>query len=141
METDFPDGALGRPLLARYFPKRLQDSYAEQIEAHTLRREIVATAAINAMVNQAGITFLSRLTAGSQAGIGEVVAAYLEADDGTGAQGVREAILASPRDALGQQRALLEVEEKLEALVRARLEGKQPRLDGALLEVEARARG
>jgi glutamate dehydrogenase len=132
METDFPESPAGRPFVFGYFPRRLRESYHEEIGQHTLYREIVATGAINAIVNQAGITFLSRLTAGSRANIGEVVAAYFDVDRGADAPARREAILAGPGDALQQQRALLELEQKIEALVKARLEGEKTPLEGAL---------
>ena len=54
METDFPDSPAGRPFLEAYFPKRLRESFAEHLEEHVLRREIVATAAVNHLVNNAG---------------------------------------------------------------------------------------
>jgi NAD-specific glutamate dehydrogenase len=140
METEFPDSPVGRPFLSSYFPKRLKDAYAEHFEGHALRREIVATAAVNAIVNQAGVTFLSRLMSATKAGIGEVVAAYFEVERDASAQAVRERALASSKDALAQQRALLEVEDRLETLVKERLEGKTGELLGALSEIEKRLR-
>jgi glutamate dehydrogenase len=140
METEFPESAGGRPFLLAYFPKRLRDAFADQFDGHALRREIVATAAVNAIVNQAGVTFLPRLMSSTKAGIGEVVAAYFDVERDASAQRVREAALAAPRDALAQQRALLDVEERIEGLVRERLAGKTAELVGALAEIEQRLR-
>jgi glutamate dehydrogenase len=131
METDFPDGPAGRPFQFSYFPKRLRENYHEEIGRHTLRREIVATGAINALVNQAGVTFLARLQAATRAGIGEVVAAYFEVDRGENAPSRREEILAGEGDALAKQRALLELEQRIEELVRTRLTGERQPLAGA----------
>ncbi|HEY6548752.1 MAG TPA: NAD-glutamate dehydrogenase domain-containing protein, partial [Vicinamibacteria bacterium] len=61
METPFPDSPAGRPFLDAYFPKRLRDSYAEHFEAHALKREIVATLAVNHILNNAGVAFLWRV--------------------------------------------------------------------------------
>ncbi|HEX5586990.1 MAG TPA: NAD-glutamate dehydrogenase [Acidimicrobiia bacterium] len=59
--SDVPDDpALERDLLA-YFPAPLRDRFADIARAHPLRREIVATVVANAVVNRAGISFLSRL--------------------------------------------------------------------------------
>ena len=90
-----------------------------------LRREIVATAAVNHLVNKAGITFLSRLTAATKAGIGEVVAAYLEVDRETDAPAKRNAVIAKGSPSEAENRALLEIEESLEAAVRKRLGGEK----------------
>jgi glutamate dehydrogenase len=123
LETGFPDGEAGRPFLHAYFPKRLQDTFAEHFPDHVLKREIVATAAVNYLVNKAGITFLARVMAAAGAGIGEVVTAYVEEDRQAKAQARREAVLASGRPAAAEQAALLEIEEALEASVRKRLKG------------------
>jgi glutamate dehydrogenase len=140
LETDFPDGAAGRPFQFSYFPKRLRENYHEEIGRHTLRREIVATGAVNAIVNQAGVTFLSRLAAASRAGISQVVAAYFEVDRGTDAPSRRERILGSGGEAQQRQRALLGLEQRIETLVRARLDGDQRPLANALDAAAAPAR-
>jgi glutamate dehydrogenase len=48
--------------LHEYFPKVMREKYTPQIEAHPLRREIVVTQVVNALVNGAGITFYHRLS-------------------------------------------------------------------------------
>ena len=45
----------------RLLPAHLRAGYDEALTTHPLRREIVATVAANAVVNRAGISFLSRL--------------------------------------------------------------------------------
>jgi glutamate dehydrogenase len=60
--SDVPDDAyLERDLLA-YFPAPLRERFPKRIMAHPLRREITATVVANAIVNRAGISFMSRLT-------------------------------------------------------------------------------
>jgi len=123
METDFPDSDTARPLLDAYFPKRLRESFAQYFPEHYLRREIVGCVAINHLVNNAGISFLSRTMTKTQAGIGEVVKAYLDCDRSTGAFAERLALLAKGLDAKAEHEALLAIEEKLEAATVAALSG------------------
>jgi glutamate dehydrogenase len=123
METDFPDSDTAKPLLDSYFPKRLRESFAPYFPEHYLRREIVACVAINHLVNNAGIAFLSRTMTKTQAGIGEVVKAYLDRDRSTGAFEERQALLAQGIDASSEHQALLALEEKLEAATVAALSG------------------
>ena len=113
-----PDG----PFLVEYFPQRLQREFADHFDEHPLRREIVATAAVNHVVNCAGVTFLSRMMAGGKFGIGEVIAAYSEVDRSSGALSLRERLQDVPPEAAYQ--GLLELEEALESATRDALEGK-----------------
>jgi lipopolysaccharide biosynthesis regulator YciM len=83
----------------------------------------VGCVAINHLVNNAGIAFLSRTMAQTQAGIGEVVKAYLDCDRTTGAFDERQALLAKGLDAKAEHEALLALEEKLEAATVAALSG------------------
>jgi glutamate dehydrogenase len=124
MQTDFPDSASGESLLFAYFPRRLRESFSEHFKEHALRREIVATAAVNSVVNLAGISFLSRMQKASGKGIGEVVAAYLEVDRATDAPRVRSALYATTPDARTEQETLLAIEDVLEPLALQVLEGK-----------------
>jgi glutamate dehydrogenase len=132
METTFPESASGRPFLDAYFPKRIRESFADHLESHTLRREIVATAAVNHLINNAGITFLSRLMATTSAGIGEVVSAYVEADRASGASELRERLQQKGLPAAQEHAARLEMEESLESLTHDLLGGRKPDLKGAL---------
>jgi len=47
--------------LQDYFPKTLSERFADEIEAHPLRREIIATELANAIINRGGSTFVVRL--------------------------------------------------------------------------------
>jgi glutamate dehydrogenase len=59
--SDVPDDPyLDRDFVA-YFPPQLQAGSADALASHPLRRDIVATVVANAVVNRAGISFLSRL--------------------------------------------------------------------------------
>ncbi len=50
-EVDFLDLAMG------YFPREISDRFAEDVKGHRLRREIIATAAVNGAINTMGIAF------------------------------------------------------------------------------------
>src|SRR5688500_13880848 len=75
----------GRPFLEAYFPRPIREGFKDHLGEHLLRREIVNTAAVNHLVNNAGITFLSRVMTATDADIGEVMTAYFRAERDTGA--------------------------------------------------------
>jgi glutamate dehydrogenase len=70
--------------LFRYFPETLHEAYPEAVEAHRLRREIVATVLTNAMINRGGPAFVSELTAATSASPGEVALAFAAVRDSYG---------------------------------------------------------
>ena len=132
METAFPDSPAGRPFLDGYFPRRLQRSFAEHFQEHTLRREIVATAAVNHVVNNAGVTFLSRTTGATQADLEAVLEAYLRVEREADALALREKVLVAGLPASSEHELLLEMEEGLEALTGDAVGGK--RVEGRRLD-------
>ncbi|MFD6416489.1 NAD-glutamate dehydrogenase [Streptomyces sp. NPDC060194] len=77
--TGLPDDPYLRKLLHAYFPRQLRENFAEQIDAHALRREIVTTVLVNDTVNAGGSTFLHRLREESGASLEEIVRAQLAA--------------------------------------------------------------
>ena len=103
LETDFPDSELGRPFLDGYFPRLLRERFAAKFEEHVLRREIVATGAVNYLINRGGTLLLPRLEQGARNGIGDAVAAWIEVDREAKAQALRDALLASGRPAAEEQ--------------------------------------
>jgi glutamate dehydrogenase len=123
VETGFPDSSAGHRFLESYFPRQLQERFKEHFGAHVLKREIIATGAVNHLINRAGISFLSRVMATSKAGLGEVVAAYVEVEEEAGAGELRDAVWSAGLGARAQQDVLLEIEEALEDSIRTRLEG------------------
>jgi glutamate dehydrogenase len=48
-------------VLADYFPQTMRERFAEEIDSHPLRREIIATMLANATINRGGSTFVVRL--------------------------------------------------------------------------------
>jgi glutamate dehydrogenase len=77
LASDIPDDPTLATALERYFPQPLRKRFAPHIQAHPLRREIVATHVTNSMVNRVGSTFVHRMREESGAGTAEVVRAYM----------------------------------------------------------------
>jgi glutamate dehydrogenase len=140
LETAFPDSEAARSFLESYFPKRLQ-AFAAHFHEHPLRREIVTTAAVNHLINEAGVTFLSRHMAASKTAVAEVMSAYLEADRQADAASLRARVEGAGLDARTENELLLEIEEALEAMTRERLGGRRPDGAASLEPVKAKLAG
>ncbi len=61
LDSDVPEDPYLSKELRRYFPAPLQEKYAAHMERHRLKREIIATAVTNSMVNRMGATFVLRM--------------------------------------------------------------------------------
>ncbi|MGR8010230.1 NAD-glutamate dehydrogenase [Streptomyces hypolithicus] len=79
IHTGLPDDPHLRGLLHAYFPEPLREQFADQIDAHALRREIITTVLVNDTVNTGGSTFLHRLREETGASIEEIVRAQFAA--------------------------------------------------------------
>ncbi len=66
--------------LDEYFPRPVVERFPETIAAHSLRDEIIATAAVNACVNRMGLTFLHRLRRDTGESPDRILHAWLAAD-------------------------------------------------------------
>ena len=60
LASDLPDDPFLTATLAAYFPPEIRGAYADELGEHPLRREIVANAVANSMINRGGITFAFR---------------------------------------------------------------------------------
>ncbi len=67
--------------LTTAFPVRLKEQFPEAIEAHRLRKEIIATQLANSMVNRMGITYPHLVRSITGADYTEITAAYVIARD------------------------------------------------------------
>ncbi len=74
--SDVPEDPYLSKELVRYFPLPLQQKYAKTMEQHRLKREIIATAVTNSLVNRMGATFILRMTEDTGRTPGEVAKAY-----------------------------------------------------------------
>ena len=82
-----PDDPWFEATLRGYFPKAL-DKYADAMQKHRLKREIIATVVGNQMVNMCGPTFVSRLKAAAGADVGAVVTGFTAAREILGIDGL-----------------------------------------------------
>jgi glutamate dehydrogenase len=134
-KTAFPLSDAGRPFLDAYFPQRLRSQFADEFVKHPLRREIVATAGVNYVINKAGIRILLQLTAATGKDIGAVVEAWLDVDRQAGAGELRDRILAAGLTPAKEHEALLQVEAALAQAARATLDGRAADVKKALKHV------
>ncbi|MFI6771273.1 NAD-glutamate dehydrogenase [Streptomyces sp. NPDC050355] len=79
IQTGLPDDPYLERLLHAYFPSALYDRFAEQVDGHALRREIITTVMVNDTVNSGGTSFLHRMREETGASLEEVVRAHTAA--------------------------------------------------------------
>ena len=61
LDSDVPEDPYLSKELVRYFPAPLHEKYAEHMQRHRLKREIIATAVTNSTINRMGATFMMRM--------------------------------------------------------------------------------
>ncbi len=76
LDSDVPEDPYLSKELVRYFPKALQETYAQDMQNHRLRREIIATAVTNSTVNRMGSTFLLRMQEDTGESPAQIAKAY-----------------------------------------------------------------
>ena len=79
LSSDVPEDPYLSAELERYFPAPVQERFARQITHHRLRREIIATATTNSLVNRMGPTFVPRAQEDSGAEPAQIARAYTAA--------------------------------------------------------------
>ncbi|MDH6702086.1 NAD-glutamate dehydrogenase [Streptomyces griseoviridis] len=79
LHTSLPDDDYLRGLLYAYFPTDVREKFAEHVDGHPLRREIVTTVLVNDTVNTGGTTYLHRLREETGASLEEIVRAQTAA--------------------------------------------------------------
>ena len=60
LASDVPEDPYLSAELVRYFPAAVRERFPRAIPRHRLRREIIATATTNSLINRMGPTFVSR---------------------------------------------------------------------------------
>jgi glutamate dehydrogenase len=76
IDSDVPEDPYLCHELDRYFPAPIRSRYGKFLTAHRLRREIIATATTNSLVNRMGPTFARRAQEEIGAGAATVARAY-----------------------------------------------------------------
>ncbi len=61
LQSDLPDAPLLNQDLTRYFPQQIEERFLDAIARHRLRREIIATAVTNSMINRTGPGFVHEM--------------------------------------------------------------------------------
>ncbi len=78
--SDLPDDAGMVGDLIGYFPEPMRDTYRKAIEGHRLRREIIATALANRIINRMGIVHAFELVEEEGTGLAQVASAFVTAE-------------------------------------------------------------
>ena len=81
LDSELPDEPQLVEDLVRYFPKEMRKDYREVIEAHRLRREIIATHVTNSMLNRVGPTFVPSMANETGSTPSDIARAYTAARD------------------------------------------------------------
>ncbi len=76
LESDVPEDPYLSHELERYFPEPVRRRFGAAIRRHRLRREIIATATTNSLVNRMGPSFVLRAAADTGAGVAQIARAY-----------------------------------------------------------------
>jgi glutamate dehydrogenase len=113
------DSPVAARFLTAYFPAQLRQRFSDYFDLHPLRREIIATGAVNSVINQAGVGFLARMMAATKKDAGAIITAYLEAETRSGAGDLRAQALAAHVEPLHEQEVLLQIEDAVEATVKS----------------------
>ena len=79
LDSDVPEDPYLERELRGYFPEPLRERYAEAMERHPLRRQIIATAITNSMLNHMGSTFAFRVSEQCGARSPDIARAYAAA--------------------------------------------------------------
>jgi glutamate dehydrogenase len=79
LKGSLPDDEYLSAKLASYFPRAIQEKFAEPMQHHQLRREIIVTQVVNEFVNTSGITAFHRLSLETGGTVDDVVRANLAA--------------------------------------------------------------
>jgi len=120
LASRIPDLPLFEPMLFSYFPPKAAAQFKTQVEKHQLRREIIATVATNAIINQTGCTLLVQLLKESSAPLEELVVRYFVCEELLDGRSIRAAVHAADYQipASDQYGALMAFEDVLRSLLR-----------------------
>ena len=84
LESDLPEDPWVATALHRYFPAKLDRQFAQYVDQHPLKREIISTHVINSMINRVGPTFAYQLAEQTGATPAHVIRGYLLARESFG---------------------------------------------------------
>ncbi|UCM88368.1 NAD-glutamate dehydrogenase [Streptomyces marincola] len=90
--TDLADDPYVGRLLTAYFPAELNERFADRVDGHALRREIITTLLVNDTVNVGGSSFVHRMQEESGASTEEIVRAHTAARAIFGLSGIWDTV-------------------------------------------------
>jgi glutamate dehydrogenase len=135
IDTGLPDDPFLVIDLFEYFPTVMREKYEAQIEAHPLRREIVVTQVVNALVNGAGITFYHRLSQETGAAPEELMRSNFVAREIFGSRDFVDTIYAYDNkiDSQTQIRMRIEMRTLVERASRWLINNRRPSMDSSAI--------
>ncbi|WP_421863562.1 NAD-glutamate dehydrogenase [Motiliproteus sp.] len=81
LDSELPDDPYVQKVMLDAFPEQMVKRFAEQLQQHPLRRELISTRIANALVNHMGCSFVHRMRSTTAASVEEIVRAYILARD------------------------------------------------------------
>ncbi|MEO5622198.1 MAG: NAD-glutamate dehydrogenase [Dokdonella sp.] len=120
LDSDVPEDPYLSKELVRYFPQPLRERYADHMQRHRLKREIIATVVTNSIVNRMDATFVLRMqedTGQTPAAIAKAYSAVREIMDARAIWADIEALDGAVDEAV-QVDALLKIWDLLRNLTR-----------------------
>ena len=92
LASGVPDDPYLARELSQYFPREVQDKFADAVKCHRLRREIISTNLANAVINRGGPACVVRLIDEADADLPSVVMAFVAVDESYGLNRLNDAI-------------------------------------------------
>lgn len=131
LASDLPDDPYLSLDLREYFPSKIKDGFAEQIEQHPLRREIIVTQVVNDLVNGAGFTYWPRLAGETGASAADLTRANFVAREIFASLPLRQELATydNKLDAALQTRMRVEMRTLVERASRWLVTNRRPPLD------------
>jgi glutamate dehydrogenase len=131
LASDLPEDPYLDNDIQAYFPKPVQERFAEQVAAHPLRREIIVTQVVNDLVNGAGMTYWPRLAGETGATPAELTRANFVAREIFGSLALRRELeqYDNVLDATVQTRMRVEMRTLVERASRWLVTNRRPPLD------------
>jgi glutamate dehydrogenase len=138
LASGLADDPFLRSDLFSYFPHRMRQDYRAAMEDHPLRREIVVTQLVNELVNDAGVTYVHRLTGETGASVAELTMAHVLAREIVGARSLNQDISGFDNvlDAALQTRMRIEVRTLVERTSRWLVNNRRQPLDSEAVLAE-----